>query len=355
MTKWLGQFTESRDNNFNLLRFVAALLVIYSHSFALVVAGESIEPLYSQLGVTFGELAVNVFFVISGYLVLQSWQRQPSLLSFCRARVLRVIPGLAGVLLFSVILGGLFFTYLSPAAFFAEADTWKYIYKNLLLIHTEYELPGVFLGNPYAEAVNGSLWTLRYEMKMYLALAVLGVLGLLVGRGLKLFVFAYLLWYLAASLAGYWQPDMDVSAEMLRLSFCFFLGGAGGVYARYVPIRLDILIALLLVTLLSNHTPFFQFCSSLLIAYGVFYLAYIPKGGVLRFNELGDYSYGLYLYAFPIQQALVSLHSEVQATPLFLYASLLTLLCAYLSWYLIERPALVYGKSLNARHRKSVA
>lgn len=336
-----------RDNNFNLLRFLAALLVIFSHSYPLALGSSGSEPLQQWLGVTYGSLAVDAFFVISGYLVLQSWQRKQVLLNFCRARVLRVLPALAGVLLFSIALGG-YFTSLSLSDYLAHEDTWKYLYKNLLMLKTEYKLPGVFVGLPYPEAVNGSLWTLRYEMKMYLGLAVLGLLGLLTGRGFWLFLLVYLCWYGFATWAEQALPQLDISVEMLRLSFCFVLGAACAHYARYVYLRLDICLVLLLGVWLSIGSPWFQSLASLLIAYGVLYVAYVPKGRLLQFNRLGDYSYGLYLYAFPIQQALKALLPDLQPWPMFAYASLLALACAILSWRLIERPALDWCKRLNA-------
>lgn len=221
----LGDFSGVRENNFNLLRCVAALMVIYSHSWALSAESESGDWLKSFLGGSPGMLAVNAFFIISGFLVMQSWGRQRSLLNFCRARVFRVIPGLAGVLLFTVLLSGMFWTSLDAASFFRSGEVWKYVYKNLLMIRTEYDLPGVFANNPYPDAVNGSLWTLRYEMKMYLALAVLGLLGYLGGNKLRLFAGVFALWYLGNTLARIWLPEVQASAEMLRLSLCFFSAG----------------------------------------------------------------------------------------------------------------------------------
>jgi peptidoglycan/LPS O-acetylase OafA/YrhL len=346
----LAELQTSRENNFNLLRLIAALLVIFSHSYSIALGNGSSEPLRQLLGVTFGSLAVDAFFFISGYLVLQSWQRQGDLTSFCRARLLRVLPALAGVLLFSIALG-IFFSSLPLAGYLAESDTWKYFYKNLLMLKTEYSLPGVFLDVPYPDVINGSLWTLRYEMKMYLGLAVLGLLGLLSRKGLRLFLIAYLAWYAFSSWALLAWPKMDVSAEMLRLSFCFVLGGACAHYARYLILRLEVCLLLVVGVWLSVGTPLFQTLISLLIGYGVLYLAYVPKGWLLQYNRLGDYSYGTYLYAFPIQQALVALMPGVQPWSLTIYAALLTLVCAICSWHLIEKPALNHARRRNAEAR----
>lgn len=343
-----------RDNNFNLLRFLAALLVIFSHSYTLALGSGASEPLRQWVGVTYGALAVDAFFVISGYLVLQSWQRQQVLLNFCRARVLRVLPALAGVLLFSIVLGG-YFSDLALHSYLAHEKTWKYFYKNLLMLKAEYSLPGVFMNVPYPDVVNGSLWTLRYEMKMYLGLAVLGLLELLTGKGFRFFLVTYLFWYMFATWAEQAWPQFQISIEMLRLSFCFVLGAACVHYAQYVYLRLDICLLLFVGVLLSVDSIWFHSIVSLFIAYGVLYLAYVPRNWLLRFNRLGDYSYGLYLYAFPIQQALKALLPGLQALPMFAFASLLTMVCAVISWHIIEKPALAYGQRRNAMTRLKTA
>lgn len=344
----LGDFSRERDNNFNLLRTIAATAVIYAHSWELspVVGGN--EPVKALVGAGLGALAVNAFFIISGYLVMQSWGRQRSLLNFCRARVFRVLPGLAGVLLFTLLFAGLFCTTLDSPAFFRDPDTWKYFYKNLLMIKVEYDLPGVFADNHYPEAVNGSLWTLRYEMKMYLALAVLGLLGWLGGVKLRLFVGLFLACYFGVTLARYWWPEPLVAAEMLKLSLCFFIGGLAARFGQYLPLRGWWLLPLGALVLLARGSLWYDLCSALFLAYAIFCIAYLPRGAILQFNRLGDYSYGLYLYAFPIQQALVARWPEIAPLDLFGTATLLTLVCACLSWHLIEKPALDYCKRLNA-------
>lgn len=344
----LADFARVRDNNFNLLRCLAALMVIYAHSWGLSSLGEAADPLHRFAGASLGSLAVSAFFIISGYLVTQSWARQRSLLNFCRARVFRVIPGLAGVLVFTLLFAGFFCTTLDSAAFFRDPDTWKYLYKNLLLVKTEYDLPGMFAANHYPEAVNGSLWTLRYEMKMYLALAVLGLLGWLSGVKLRVFVGLFAACYLGATLARYWWPEPLVAAQMLRLSLCFFVGGLAACFGRHLPLRGWWLLPLGALTLLARGSLWYELCSALFLAYAIFCIAYLPRGAILSFNRLGDYSYGLYLYAFPIQQALVAYWPQIGPLELFGTASLLTLVCACLSWHLIEKPALDYGKRLNA-------
>lgn len=344
----LGSFATARDNNFNLLRCMAALMVIYAHSWGLSSLGEGRDPLRQLLGASTGALAVNAFFIISGYLVTQSWGRQRSLLNFCRARVLRVLPGLFGVLLFTLLAAGLCWSSLTPGEFFRDGQTWKYFYKNLLMIKTQYDLPGVFVGNHYPEAVNGSLWTLRFEMKMYLALAVLGLLGFLSGLRLRGFVVLFVLWYAGCTLSSLWLAEPLVDGVMLKLSLCFFLGGVVALFGRRLPLIGWVLLPLAALMLLARGTLLYDLCSALFLAYALFWIAYVPRGVILGYNRVGDYSYGLYLYAFPIQQALVLYWPEMAPMTIFGLASLLTLCCAIVSWHLIEKPALDWCKRLNA-------
>lgn len=344
----LGDFSRNRENNFNLLRCLAALAVIYAHSWELASPQAGAEPLKGLLGSGLGSLAVNAFFIISGYLVTQSWGRQRSLLNFCRARVLRVLPGLLGVLLFTLLAAGLCWSSLTPAGFFGDSQTWKYFYKNLLMIKTQYELPGVFASNHYPEAVNGSLWTLRFEMKMYLALVVLGLLGWLSGLRLRVFVVLFVLWYAGCTLASLWLAEPLVGHEMLKLSLCFFLGGAAALFGQRLPLTGWALLPLAALMLLARDTLLYDLGSALFFAYALFWIAYVPRGAILGYNRVGDYSYGLYLYAFPIQQALVMYRPDMAPMTLFALASLLTLACAVFSWHLIEKPALDWCKRMNA-------
>src|SRR5262249_52138725 len=122
--------------------------------------------------------AVSAFFVISGYLILMSWQRNPSLSSFLQARFLRIMPGLAVMLVSSVLILGAFFSTLDFAEYIKNRETVSYFVGCLSIVFVKYELPGVFNSNPL-RLVNGSLWTLRYEIFCYACVALAGLLGVL--------------------------------------------------------------------------------------------------------------------------------------------------------------------------------
>lgn len=150
-----------RTNNFDALRLLAATVVVYGHAFPLtktaqvVILGNSVES-----------LAVKVFFVISGYLISESWLRDPQINRFLIRRALRIFPALIVVVLLSVLVLGPLATTLSIAGYFGNISVLMYL-KNIFL-YPVYYLPGVFQSNPYPIAVNGSLWSLPVEFSMYL-------------------------------------------------------------------------------------------------------------------------------------------------------------------------------------------
>ena len=225
----VGQAIEDsgRDNNFNLLRFVAATLVIWSHSYALLPNGLPSDPSVRVLGFGFAGIAVNAFFAISGFLIVRSYIQHNNLGIYLQARALRIMPGLVVAVLFCALVVGPLFTSLPLNDYFGNSGVGRFITSNIVMYQRTANLPGVFSENVSA-GVNGSLWTLSYEVSMYLAVAILGVLGLLKrGTGIAFICFAYAAYFIFATghpdLAEQWlSPRTD---KYLRLSLYFFLGG----------------------------------------------------------------------------------------------------------------------------------
>lgn len=173
----LSNRLSGRINNFDVLRYFAAVLVIYSHSYPLT--GKSIEPLalLSKGQWTFGGVAVAIFFVISGFLVSNSFERS-TVLQYTVNRFLRIFPGLFMAVLLSVFVLGPLFTSLEISEYFSNNLTYSYL-NNSLLLSVQYVLPGMFETNLYPNAVNGSIWTIPYEILGYILVAIIGYYGLL--------------------------------------------------------------------------------------------------------------------------------------------------------------------------------
>ncbi len=163
----LSEAINGKRNNFDLIRLSAAVLVLFSHSYPL--SARTTEPLQSFTGYdTFGTLAVEVFFLISGLLITKSWMDTPHAGDFIRKRFLRIFPAFAAVTLLSVFALGPVFTQIPLKEYFSSRLTWSYL-GNPFMLPTRYSLPGVFESNPYPAAVNGSIWSLPLEILMYVA------------------------------------------------------------------------------------------------------------------------------------------------------------------------------------------
>ena len=166
-----------QENNFDILRLVAAWLVLFSHSYGLYYG--STDWFHQTLGYEqASSIGLNIFFTISGYLVTASYINQPRFTSFMLKRILRIVPGLFVVLALSALIMGPLVTTLPLSTYFTETATYKYI-RGALVFTIKYFLPGVFADLPFPAAVNGSLWTLKIEARCYLLIGILGAFSLL--------------------------------------------------------------------------------------------------------------------------------------------------------------------------------
>lgn len=352
MNNALSTYFKGRDNNFNLIRIIAAALVLVSHCYPLFFGSSDNEPLKRLVGISIGTVAVDLFFISSGFLIANSFFYQKNLATFIKARVLRIYPGLIVSLIITVFFLGLLFTKLTTIAYLTDIQTYKFLFKNMILfLGEEATLPGVFEGLPWANTVNGSLWTLPFEVRAYALLVLVGVLLGFCEQKWKTLSFKKV--YLLIPIIGmgiyfldYFHPILPISyfgAEYARLLSMFFIGVAFYRYREEIILSKKIFLilsALLIVSALNNQLFFVVYNCTL--AYLIFFLAYIPKGFIRKFNKYGDYSYGVYIYAFPVQQALLALYPNISLFKFFLGSLVITFIFAYFSWQLIEKKALKF-------------
>ena len=335
-----GSETALRSNNFDAFRLLAALLVIWSHQFA--VLGRPIPKLlYDEPGA----VGVVVFFAISGYLVMLSWLADPHLGRFAMRRVLRIWPGLtAAVVLCALALGPLV-SSLSLDAYFAHPLTWSY-FSNLWL-QTRYELPGVFEANVLRTAVNGPLWTIPLEVGCYVALAAAGALGLLRWRHTAPLIFVALmvaLWRRYSIAPGEPMPEWSFA---LQYAMVFSLGATLACWRHLWISRRMLALALVLAgcVLLHAKGPLILVLQAPLMAMAVLAVMLGSASTPLlrQAGRFGDLSYGLYIYAFPVQQTVVWYFSGRIGFGAALACSLVGAgLLAMLSWHLVEKKALAF-------------
>lgn len=331
-----------RDNNFHLVRLVAASAVLLSHSFPLSTGSLDSEPLRKSLGCTPGSIAVDFFFAISGLLVTMSLVRRNSIVDFLRARFFRIWPALTVAICLAAFIIGPVFTTLSLPAYFSSHETWRHIAKNLVLLRgIDYTLPGVFDANPQPHAINGSLWTLPWEVKCYLYLLASWIVVRMktsekVFRLVVIAVWAALFCWHCWSMT---HTTLEHSAP--RLNLMFASGVAIYLYREAFVLSWRWLGAALVALALSAiDLRLFGVVYVVAVPYVMLCLAYLPRGRILHFNRLGDYSYGVYVYAFPTQQTLMCLLPALGVASLFAASLAATLAMAVLSWHFVEKPAL---------------
>lgn len=337
----LGQLSDSRDNNFNLIRILAAGAVVVSHAFPIALGAGAAEPFEEATGRSLGWIAVAIFFAISGFLITRSFDRKSRITRWLSARVARLFPGLFVMLVLTALLYGPVFTALPANAYFTDPATYAYVPRNLSLAFLQFDLPGVFAGNPLPGAINGSLWTLVHEVACYAGVLALGLCGVLGSRrGFALFCGLYLAVLLASSIPTIEAAIPGRLVLFRDLSLPFVFGMALYHWRDQVPLSWLACAALAAAAAMLRTTPFFEFVFIPAIAYATFVAAYRITGRVRAYNRLGDYSYGLYIYAFPMQQAIASVAGPHSPLVNILFALPMALLLAIVSWHWVENPAL---------------
>ena len=341
----LAEVAAGRDNNFNLIRMIAASGVLISHAFPITLGDGANEPFEGSTGLTLGFICVAIFFAISGFLITRSFDRKSRIENWISARIARLFPGLIVVSLLIALVYGPLFTTLSIGEYFRQAQTYLYVLRNVMLVSLQYGLPGVFASQPLPIAINGSLWTLVHEVACYVGVLLLGIVGALVSR--KAFVVACLLYagaYIASGLPGIAEQLHPKIASLRLLSYPFFIGMVFYVWRDRIALNWGLAAGLALAAAMLRFTPLFEPAFLAAISYLTFVVAYLPGGAVREYNRLGDYSYGMYVYAFPIQQAVVAVAGPMSPVANMIVAFPLTLACAVVSWMFVEKP------SLDRRH-----
>ncbi len=334
---------ERDANNFDLIRIIFAWFVIVSHSYVLNGVGES-DPL-GQLTSNYlilSFIGVKGFFVISGYLILQSLTRSKSVIDYLVKRILRIFPGLIVVLLATLLV--VYFMYPSTnLPYLFNPAIYKYFIGNVLLFTPHFYIPGVFEQLP-SKAINGSLWTIEFEFFFYIVLLLLFPIK----KNLKA-----LRWTLVGLMALFTIGNLFYPSELLSIkkpipldlvfdlgiyfitgSFFACINWRNWSFSKYLFIG-SIVLLLTMVILKVDRAWLFT-C----LPFVILYIGQMKsKAANWVHQKLGDPSYGIYLYAFPIQQLIVY-YCKPSTFELFLYASIAAFAFGILSWKWVEKKAL---------------
>lgn len=327
----------ARSNNYDFMRVAAAVSVIISHQFALFGLPEPLVLQYQTLG-GFGVL---VFFAISGYLVGHSWDSDPNLFRFASRRLLRIWPAFILIVLVCVFLIGPVYTSDPLGSYFDSPVTWSY-FKNLVFVFQPF-LPGVFSDSPVQYVPNGVYWTLPIEVFCYFLVAVLGLVGFMRFKWVMLVMTAAVsYWYYI-----YYDAQTAISTGGERYYYVqygtfFFYGVLLRKFRdQWIDRKAGVLILLVLLASWLYLCGAKLLALFLLLPYAINAFGELSTPVVRSFGRFGDASYGLYIYAFPIQQiVLETLGREGFFAEKLLLVILLTASVSLLSWRYLEAPAL---------------
>lgn len=311
-------------------------MVFVAHSYDL----SRIDGLYNIRQYVSSTLAVQMFFVISGFLIFQSYTRSRSIGSYAKKRIKRVYPAYVTIIAISAIVLPVVGT-MTVSEYIYDVRLYKYIGANLIFMNfLAPELPGIFQGNE-VQAVNGALWTLKVELGFYVFVPICIWIFTKIGRlkTLLLFyalsvIYSYITLYIAES------RNMDSFIEISRQmpgQMTYFIAGAILFYyfdyfKRYI---LPLTILGIGIFCLSFYTMDL-ILRPVGLALGGMGVAFGPYLG--RFGKYGDFSYGIYIVHFPILQTLISLRIlQDNALAFVLLAASIVLVAAALMWHLVEK------------------
>ena len=365
----IGIALDPKRNSLNFLRLVLAFSVVYAHACDLGWFGlHDVDVNGTQLGA----IAVYGFFGISGYLIAGSASRN-NVGRYLWQRFLRIFPAfwvclvVTGFVLGAIALaidpvphcGFVCYLKLHPGPF-------SFVYSNALLKMNQTAVAGA-----QVNLANGSLWTLVFEFLCYLLLAALSFFGVMRHRGwvalITLGIFAALLvTTLVPSLNSMFNVERNfIPMDFMVLSLPFLAGTLIYLYRERVPDSALLAIVCIIAFVATLHLPTYGYPPTLRLtpsSFGVFLIAYplLWLGAHLPFSWIGsknDYSYGVYIYAFPLTQLLISLGAQqIGFWPFMLLTASVTLAFAVASWWLVEKHALrlkkvVVGRPIFSRQR----
>lgn len=335
----------NKNNNFDFLRFLFALLVVISHSYPLSGSSESSQWIYQVTNgqIVLAQIGLSGFFIISGYFIFQSLKRSNSIIDYFKKRFLRLFPALIVVLFLTMVLAP--FVYNSETPFFQNAAIYTYFPNNLSLYHLQPSIKGIFDTNSY-HAINGSLWTIRYEFSLYIALSLLFFFRKQKWVLFSLISFAFLLFY---TIYNFYLTRFSSSTlfgiqgyHLLNLGTFFIAGSLLSSMQferlKYKKLILGVVLFILLLSLFLNE---YNSVKHIILPIIIMLIGFMPLPFISTFGKFGDMSYGIYIYSFPIQQTLMYFFKMNTYTLLFT-SVLLSISFGFLSWHWIEKRALKY-------------
>lgn len=331
-----------RSNNFLLLRLLAASAVVYGHSWSLGNCVSCGQDLIQQLlhWRYAGDVGLLVLFTISGFLVSDSFARRGIVSSYFVSRATRILPGLGVFCLVLAVVVGPLISTLGPGKYLSDPRVTDFIWTNATLQPPRYNLPGVFETNKYGPAAVGTLWTLWIEVRLYILVAVAGLLGALRN---KLFgnclVISLAAWTVLSPSTFPLVPINTANRDLLSY---FAVGVLAYINRDVIPLRWDVLVLFAVIAFLSVGQASYEVVVRGGLAYATLWLAFLPRIALPRWAA--DYSYGIYLYGWPVQQIIAMVAPDMSPVILAAIALPLSWLCGAASWHLVEKHPIAWKR-----------
>jgi peptidoglycan/LPS O-acetylase OafA/YrhL len=339
MPKAKNAIREGHDNFFTPLRLLFASLVVFGHTFAIALRDSAAEP-HVLFHYTFSYLAVNLFFIASGFLVTKSMVFRGDTPSFISARALRIFPALIVHVLFVMLVIGPLGTNLALFEFFSDPSWYLQPLMVLTFFETNMVMPGMFQTNG-EDLGSAPLWTLRFEVIAYIATLLVFSLGLLRKKWMVLlqFVVPSIFW-ITGQHFGIFENLPATIENLARFGIAYGLGATIYAYRDRVSFSWIALITVAVGSYMMRGTPVLEVMMNLLLAWFIFRVAYLRLPKFNWMQRIPDLSYGIYIYHWCIIQILFYWMPNLGVIELFVLTFPITLVLAAMSWYIVEKPAL---------------
>lgn len=343
-------------NNFDFMRLFAALSVLFSHLFQ--VAGYP-DPLKSIGYADFSSIGMAVFFSISGYLVTASIASNKNLKIFFTSRFLRIYPAVIIISIITVFIVGPLITKVSLKEYFEEPSTFKFL-RNIFIFGTNYQINSILTENPVKFVVNASLWSLEVELRCYILTALLFVFRILNFRVTVLIsLICFVIFF-------YFSNHTELKGEKFfgikylelvthgRFLFFYFVGASLKLSGRKISIKWPYVIGFIITAMLVWYlVPYGQLFHIIFLPFVLLWFCLNTKPVFTKFFEKYDFSYGIYLYSYPVQQVYLNYFHDVSNVLAYVsFVLFFSTLCAWLSWRFIEKPCLNLKGKFTEKHKK---
>jgi peptidoglycan/LPS O-acetylase OafA/YrhL len=339
---------QARPNNFRLLRFLTALTVAATHCLWIVYGFNPSTEGTLRILIQASHCGICIFFGLSGYLITSSLIERPNFLHFTVSRIIRLCPLLIFSSLLIAFVFGPFFTTASFSAYYDDWRLWAYV-PVTALSYSDMTLPGLFENAPAGGEVNVSIWTLKYEIIAYIALGLLASLGMLHHRIVWIWSALAIATFLYVSYFTQLRAEIPFLMHGFRFGFAFLIGVLLYTYRPILPINLIGVFLVVGFAAYTNSTAYMEPFRIIALTYTAIWFGSLRPYLLNFYNRFGDYSYGIFVFHWPIAQLVLQTNPGISYGDLLIWVLPITLGFAVVSWHGIEAPLLAARFSLADR------